>query len=136
MSRIKLAVSLSAGIAGIVLMVLSLRHGVHLLPMFLAFAAFAVTAYWGGNYIALTKQLIGKRVAELERHLHAGEETPASRRRERRNSRRRPQRRNKTRRHGKPDEPLKLISYAGPASAGASRLRRWGVTTCHTSWFP
>ncbi len=74
-SRIKLAVSLSAGVAGFVLLVLSFTHGVHLLPMFLAFAAFAVTAYWGGNYIVLTRQLIGKRMSHM--HVKAGEETPA-----------------------------------------------------------
>ncbi len=51
-SRIKLAVSLVAAVAGVVLLGLSFTGGMHLMTMFAAFAAFAVTAYWGGNYIS------------------------------------------------------------------------------------
>jgi hypothetical protein len=69
-SKIKLAVSLASAVVGIGLTVLSFSGGVHLVTMLLGFAAFAVAAYCGGNYIALTKQIMGKRM-HWERHLKA-----------------------------------------------------------------
>ena len=77
-SRIKLAVSLLAGVAGVALLVLSFAGGMHLMTMISAFAAFAVAALWGGNYIWLTKQMIGKRMSHLERHHKADDESPNS----------------------------------------------------------
>ena len=75
-TRTKLAVTLAAGFSGTVLLGLTISGGSRLLTGVLAMASFAVAGLWGTNYVALTKKMIGARMAQLERHLKAGQEAP------------------------------------------------------------
>lgn len=73
-TRTKLAVTLAAGFSGTVLLGLTVFGGSRLTTGILAVASFAVAGLWGTNYVALTKKLLGSRMAYTDRRLNAGEE--------------------------------------------------------------
>jgi hypothetical protein len=76
-SRIKLAVTVGAAFIGMFLLGLSVTMNAHAMMFSLALGAFGVAAFFGNNYIALTKKMTGARKSNMERHLTSGEETPA-----------------------------------------------------------